>query len=155
METAGTVKPEALYERDETRWLDVMSELIRAGRLDEVDYPNLAEYLADMARRDRREVVSRLSVLIAHLLKWQYQPDRRSGSWRATVEVQRQELAGALLESGVLRHHAGEAMGRARVTPTGSGRHGRDGRAGCHLPGEECPYTLDDVLAGPIGSEGS
>src|SRR5438132_7503601 len=90
-----------LYERDETAWLEAMSELIRLGRLDEVDYPNLAEYLADMARRDRREVTSRLAVLIAYLLKWRYQREGRSGSWRGTVEVQRQELA-ELLESGVL-----------------------------------------------------
>ena len=98
----------ALYEQDETAWLDTMSELIRLGRFDEVDYPNLAEYLADMARRDRREVESRLTTLITHLLKWSHQPDRRSGSWRATIVEQRQELEG-LVGQGVLRNHA-EAM---------------------------------------------
>jgi hypothetical protein len=82
-----------------------MSELIRAGRLDEVDYANLAEYLADMARRDRREVESRLTVLITHILKWVHQPDRRSGSWRGTIIEQRQELEG-LVGRGVLRNHA-------------------------------------------------
>src|SRR3954454_5279931 len=70
----------ALYERDETAWLEVMAELIRDGRFGELDYENLGEYLADMARRDRREVESRLAVLIAHLLKWEHQPRRRSGA---------------------------------------------------------------------------
>src|SRR3954453_16491367 len=107
MARVETLKRNILYEQDETAWLETMSELIRMGRLEEVDYPNLAEYLADMARRDRREVTSRLAVLIAHLLKWDHQPERRSGSWRGTVEVQRQELA-ELLESRVLRTHAGE-----------------------------------------------
>src|SRR5260370_1122323 len=84
MTTAEAIPLGVLYERDETAWLEAMSELIRLGRLDEVDYPNLAEYLADMARRDRREVESRLTVLIAHALKWAYQTDHRSGNWRGT-----------------------------------------------------------------------
>jgi hypothetical protein len=88
-----------------------MTELVRDRRFSELDYENLGEYLADMARRDRREVESRLAVLIAHLRKWEHQPERRSGSWRATIEVQRQELV-RLLESGTLRHHAESVLGR-------------------------------------------
>lgn len=81
MTTAQALPPRVLYERDETAWLETMAELIRLGRLDEVDYPSLAEYLTDMARRDRREVESRLTLLIAHALKWAHQPDRQaSGS---------------------------------------------------------------------------
>src|SRR5262245_43304743 len=102
----------ALYETDETAWLEATADLIREGRLDQVDPVTLAEYLTDMARRDRREVSSRLAVLIAHLLKWRYQPDHRSGGWRGMVEVQRQELA-ELLESGVLRNHAAAVLAKA------------------------------------------
>src|SRR5580704_414853 len=105
------VLPE-LYEKDETAWLELMAELIRAGRLDELDYPHLREYLADMARRDRREVLSRLAVLIAHLLKWTYQSEKRSKSWQVTIVTQRQNLAD-LLESGVLRNHAVEVLPKA------------------------------------------
>jgi hypothetical protein len=112
MATVTAANLVVLYDQDETAWLEAMAELIRRGRLDEVDYANLAEYLADMARRDRREVSSRLAVLIAHLLKWRYQPERRSGDWRGTVEVQRQDLA-ELLESGVLRYHAGDVLAKA------------------------------------------
>jgi hypothetical protein len=81
-----------LYEHDETAWLEAMAELIRMGRLDELDYANLAEYLSDMARRDRREVESRLSGLLSHVLKWVHQTDGRSGSWKGTIIEQRQEL---------------------------------------------------------------
>src|SRR2546430_5252976 len=91
---AQALSPSVLYEQDETAWLEAMSELILLGRLDEVDYPNLAEYLADMARRDRREVESRLTVLITHVLKWVLQPDHRSGSWKGTIIEQRQEVGG-------------------------------------------------------------
>lgn len=94
-----------LYEVDETAWLEQTAELVRNNRLDELDHATLAEYLTDMAKRDRREVFSRLVVLLAHLLKWEHQPDHRSGSWLATVLEQQRELR-QLLESGTLRNHA-------------------------------------------------
>lgn len=139
-----------LYDQDETAWLEAMSELIRAGRLDEIDYPNLAEYLADMARRDRREVESRLTVLITHLLKWFHQPDRRSGSWRGTIVEQRQELEG-LVDRGVLRNHAEAVLEEAyhkaverAVAETG-------------LPAESfpttCSYSLDQLLSSDFLAE--
>src|SRR5947209_16808972 len=95
----------AFYDNDETTWLEQTDELVRSNRFDELDPTTLAEYLTDMARRDRREVFSRLVVLLTHLLKWEHQPDRRSGSWRGTIREQRRELR-QLLESGTLRNHA-------------------------------------------------
>jgi hypothetical protein len=103
---------EILYEQDETAWLEAMSALAAEGRLSEMDLRNLSEYLADMAKRDRREVFSRLVVLLTHLLKWEYQPDQRSGSWRGTIREQRRELR-QLLESGTLRQHAESVLAEA------------------------------------------
>lgn len=94
-----------LFETDETAWLEQTTALIRDGRFGEIDRETLAEYLSDMAKRDRREVFNRLVVLMVHLLKWDYQPDRRSGSWRGTIREQRRELR-QLLESGTLENHA-------------------------------------------------
>jgi hypothetical protein len=148
MATAASLA--ALYERDETAWLEAVSELIRLGRLDEVDFANLAEYLADMARRDRREVSSRLAVLIAHLLKWQHQPERRSGSWRGTIEVQRQELA-ELLESGVLRNHAADILGKSYAN--GARQAAAETGLAVATFQADCPYSLDDLLAGPLDAE--
>jgi hypothetical protein len=105
MASAETLDLSVLYERDETAWLDVMSALAAGGCHAEMDLRNLGEYLAEMARRDRREVFSRLVVLFTHLLKWEHQPERRSGSWRGTILEQRRELR-QLLESGTLRNHA-------------------------------------------------
>ena len=101
-----------LYETDETAWREASAELIRLGRLDALDYPHLAEYLTDMANRDRREVFSRLVVLLTHLLKWEHQPDRRGGSWRGTIREQRRELR-QLLASGTLRNHAAAVLSDA------------------------------------------
>ncbi len=101
-----------LYELDETAWLEATADLIRQGRVDSVDLHALAEYLTDMANRDRREVFSRLVVLLSHLLKWEYQPEHRSGSWQGTVLEQQRELR-QLLESGVLRNHAAAVLADA------------------------------------------
>lgn len=150
MTTAQALSPSVLYEQDETAWLEAMSELIRLGRLDEVDYPNLAEYLADMARRDRREVESRLTVLLTHALKWIYQPDHRSGSWRGTIIEQRQELEG-LVSRGVLRNHAEAVL--ADVYSKAIER----AAAETELPVERfpvaCSYTLEQLLSADLLAE--
>jgi hypothetical protein len=134
----------ALYEQDETAWLDAMAELARDGRVEDLDLSHLAEYLTDMARRDRREVESRLIVLIAHLLKWAHQPDKRSRSWRATIVEQRQELEGDA-GRGVLRNHAeavlAEAYSKAVERATAE-----TGLSRADFPAD-CPYTLDELLA--------
>jgi hypothetical protein len=144
MATMQTPVAGALYERDETAWLETMAELIRHGRLDEVDYPNLAEYLADMARRDRREVESRLTVLISHVLKWTYQPDRRSGSWKATIIAQRQELE-SLVSRGVLRKHAEAVL--ADVYDNAVERTAAETGLPPNTFPAACPYTLDQLLS--------
>jgi hypothetical protein len=94
-----------LYEADETAWLEAMAELIQQERWGDLDYAHLSDYLSDMARRDRREVESRLTTLLADLLKGTHQPRKRSRSWRSTIISQGQELE-SLAASGVLRNHA-------------------------------------------------
>src|SRR5579864_3548088 len=99
MSTIQTLPLPLLFERDETAWLEIMAQLAAQGRYTEMDHANLSEYLSDMAKRDRREVFSRLVTLLMHLLKWEHQPDHRSGSWQGTILEQRRELR-KLLESG-------------------------------------------------------
>lgn len=134
----------SLYESDETAWLEAMAELIQQSRLDELDYVHLAEYLADMARRDRREVESRLVVLITHLLKWTFQPKRRSRSWRATVVAQRRELTKDL-RRGVLRNHA-EAVLAETYEDAVQQAAAETGFSAEKFP-KECPYTLKQLLS--------
>ena len=112
MATAEALDLSVLYERDETAWLEAMSALAAGRRYAEMDYLHLSEYLADLAKRDRREVFSRLVVLLSDLLKWDHQPERRSGSWRGTIRKQRRELR-QLLESGTLRNHAAAVLANA------------------------------------------
>jgi hypothetical protein len=133
-----------LYESDETAWLEEMSRLIDERRYDELDYKNLSEYLIDMAKRDRREVLHRLTTLLEHMLKWDHQPSMRSRSWELTTKVQRQEL-NDLCESQTLKNHALEILNKAyaRARDRAASETGlTEGR----FP-RECPYTLDDLLS--------
>lgn len=133
----------ALYLADETAWLEQTADLARAGRLGEVDPATLAEYLTDMANRDRREVYSRLVVLLSHLLKWDYQPDRRSGSWRGTIREQRRELR-QLLESGTLRRHAEAVFADAYAEARGQAADETELAVGT-FPADS-PWDLDGAL---------
>jgi hypothetical protein len=116
-----------------------------------MDYPHLSEYLADMARRDRREVFSRLVVLLCHLLKWEHQPDSRCGSWRGTIREQRRELR-QLLESGTLRNHAEAVLADANAEAR---RQAADETELCHdvFPAKDA-RSLGELLAEPDAGMG-
>ena len=144
--------PPSLYLSDETAWLDLTAELVRAGRFDQVDAANLAEFLTDMARRDRKEVTNRLIVLLCHLLKWDYQPDHRSKFWMSTILEQQRELL-LDLEGGSLRTHAisvfAQAYERARKEAMAETSLDRSA-----FP-ESCPWDLDAALADRFEKNGA
>jgi hypothetical protein len=133
-----------LYETDETAWLERMSKLIEERRYKELDYKHLSEYLLDMAKRDRREVSCRLKTLLMHLLKWDYQPRKRSRSWEVTIMNQRYELAEEL-ESQTLKNHALDVLPKAYAQAVKLAAK-ETGLSSEKFP-EQCPYTLDDVLS--------
>ena len=139
-----------LYEADETAWLEAMADLIEQGRCEDLDYPHLKEYLNDMARRDRREVKSRLTTLLAHVLKWVHQPDHRSRSWRSTIIEQRQELAD-LAAHGVLLNHA-EAILADSYAEAVERTAAETGQPSDSYA-VECPYTLDQLMSPDFPAE--
>lgn len=99
----SSVTSASLYEQDYWLWLETTAKLLRSGRLHEVDVDNLAEEIEDMGRSEKRSVESNLEVVLMHLLKYKYQPARRSSSWRYTLLEHRNRLRKALRESPSLR----------------------------------------------------
>ena len=81
------------YETDVVAWSSEQARLIRAGQFDQLDLEHIAEEIEDVGKSEQRELASRMAVLIAHLLKWQYQPERQSASWKRTIKEQRRALA--------------------------------------------------------------
>ena len=83
----------SLYDKDVLAWSIEQAALLRERRWSALDIENLAEEIEDVGNSVRRELGSRMAVLIAHLLKWQFQPQLRSNSWLKTITVQRTRIA--------------------------------------------------------------
>ena len=77
------------YDTDVVAWANEQAALIRAGRFDQLDLKHIAEEIEDVGRSEQRELASRMAVLLMHLLKWQFQPQKRSNSWTRTIKEQR------------------------------------------------------------------
>ena len=110
-----------LYQTDYAQWTQRNAELLRAGRFEELDIEHLLDELSDMSKSDRRELHTRLLVLLAHLLKWEFQYPILSErwrefdgrSWRATIIEQRDQIAGLLQASPGLKSLLDEAIASA------------------------------------------
>jgi hypothetical protein len=92
-----------LYEGDVVAWAYEQAALLRSGRLDCIDALNIAEEIEAVAKSEKRELASRFAVLLCHLLKWQYQPARRSQSWQRTMRDQRAAIADVLAQMPSLK----------------------------------------------------
>lgn len=101
--------PAGLYQRDMHAWTQQTAELLRQGRFHEVDVEHLVEELETMGRRDRQELISRLKILLARLLKWQCQPEHRSSSWRGSILEQRLRIRDLLHDCPSLKPFLHEA----------------------------------------------
>ena len=102
-----------LYEHDFYAWANQQAALLRAGDLSVADIEHIAEEIESMGKTEKRELVSRLSLLLMHLLKWQVQPERRGRSWRSTVTIQRHALADHLTDNPSLRSSLDQTLVRA------------------------------------------
>jgi hypothetical protein len=94
----------SLYDSDFYLWTQQAAESLRSGNLAPDDLERAAEEIADMGKRDRRELQSRMMVLVMHLIKWAAQPQLREAStWLATINEQRTQIEGVLAQSPSLR----------------------------------------------------
>ncbi|AZO17318.1 MAG: DUF29 family protein [Mesorhizobium sp.] len=101
------------YEADFVQWCAEQGSLLREGRLSELDRENLAEEIESLGRRDKREIRSRMEVLITHLLKWEFQPGHRCHSWQASISEQRTWIDGIIKDSPSLRRYPAQIFEEA------------------------------------------
>ena len=133
------------YDDDFYAWSMEQVELLRSGELSEIDAANIAEELESMGKNNRRELGSRLAVLLMHLLKWRYQPNRRSPSWATTVRDQRDEIEAILVDSPSLRPVMRDTLS-AIYTRARRRAIGETGLPEATFPAD-CPFTPDEILA--------
>jgi hypothetical protein len=94
-----------LYETDFNLWLEEIATLLRAGKLDKLDIANLVEEIVSLSRREQDAVESNLIRVLQHLLKWNYQPHKRSSSWAYTIFEHSRRLNKAFQHSPSLKRH--------------------------------------------------
>ena len=133
-----------LYETDYLQWIETTAEKLHSRDYANVDWDNLIEEIEDMGRSERRSLESNLIVVLLHLLKWQYQPERRSGSWEASIIEHRRRIKKALKESPSLQPYLESIFAEAYVEAV------KQAKAETGLPLEafplQCPYKLTAVV---------
>jgi len=133
-----------LYKSDFHAWTQRAAALVREHKLDELNLDDLAEELDSMGAKERRELMNRLDILLAHLLKWEHQPDHRTSSWDGTIREQRRQIAREIKLSPSLKPFLPEAL--AEVYPDAVERAGYETGLAEHLFPRGCPYSLEQIL---------
>lgn len=102
-----------LYEQDYYHWLTQTALLLQRRDFDQLDLAHLIDEIEDMGRSERRSLESNLRVVLTHLLKWKYQPQQRSGSWRGSIAEHRIRIRKILKDSPSLSNHLVEVLAEA------------------------------------------
>lgn len=134
----------ATYNTDFYAWTQEQAQFLRDQAWDKLDLPNLIEELESLGKQQHQELRNRLSVLMGHLLKWEYQPEGRSASWLITLQVQRQDVLDLLEENPSLKPYLAEAISKSYL------RALQLALEETKLPRKtfpkECPYSLEQIL---------
>ena len=101
-----------LYETDLYAWTQQQAKFLLTGQWQDLDQENLGEEIAALGKQQRQELRNRLGILIGHLLKWDYQPQLRGKSWKATIREQRDEIIDILESNPSLKPYLEETIAK-------------------------------------------
>ncbi len=137
---------DSLYDRDLALWSQEQALLLEQRRFAELDLQNLIDEVKSVGSFDRREIRNRLEVLIAHLLKWRFQPGRRTSSWERTIREQRRALSSIIEDSPSLQHYPADAL--SRIYPAAHAQAADESGIDFTLFPDVSPFTIEQVLDG-------
>jgi hypothetical protein len=132
------------YDQDFYSWIYKNIDLLKQRKFSEIDVDILIDELESMAKRDRRELTNRLMILIAHLLKWQFQPEQRSGSWQGSIDEQRIKITKQIEESPSLKNQLNEGIKVA--FPDALKLAIKETKLSSKIFPKECPYSIEQLL---------
>ena len=132
------------YATDFNLWVQQTARLLREHRWQDIDLENLVEELEDLGKSERRGITSQLTRLLLHLLKWHYQPQRRSDSWLDSITDARLQIELAVKDSPSLKGYPSEQLNQSYQ----KARHSASKQTGLPVSifPEECPYLLENIL---------
>jgi hypothetical protein len=131
------------YETDFYQWTQQQAALIRQGQFSELDTAHLIDEIEDMGASNRRALGSHVENILMHLLKWQYQPDRRSNSWKSSILKGRNAVDRLLEDSPSLAPQL-PALVTAEYRRARKEAESETGLALATFP-EQCPFTVDQI----------
>jgi len=133
-----------LYDRDYLAWLEETIAQLRSHNYNDVDWDNLIEEIEDMGRRERHSLENNFVVVLLHLLKWEFQPKWRTGSWEGSIIEHRRRIRRALKSSPSLQNYLASVVDECYASAR------KQARAETQLSLEvfpvECPYAIADIL---------
>ncbi len=132
------------YEADYAAWLEHQVGLLKAGRWSEVDKDNLLDEVESLGRSAFRSFVSAIEIVIAHMLKWDHQPERRSRSWQGSILEHRRRIEDELEDSPSYSARIEEAI--AKAYRTAAPRAVRESSLPLETFPTACPYNWDDIM---------
>ena len=133
-----------LYTSDFHAWTQEQVNLLKTQQWDTLDTVNLIEELETLGRKERQEFRNRLAVLLGHLLKWQFQAQKRSSSWLSTIREQRIQIKLLLQDSPSLKLYLEEVF--LTAYELGLALAIRETQLGQQVFPEICPYTCEQTL---------
>lgn len=133
-----------LYEQDFNAWISAQIHLLEQGKVNEIDILHLIDELADMGKSHLNELENRFVVLIAHLLKWQFQADKQSSSWRGSISEQRIQIGRLLRKNPSLKTKMQAAINDAY--PDALELAIEETQLNKKVFPENCPYTTEQLL---------
>ena len=139
--------PDESYEGDFYEWSLAQARALRDRQPKALDWENLAEEIESLGRSDKRQVRSRLQVILVHLLKWQLQIEHRSISWRGTINTQRNDLEWVLEDSPSLRRMVPALLSEAYIRARREAADEMDLiPAAARMIPQTCPFSAEQVL---------
>ena len=132
------------YDADYYQWTNTQAELLRSGNLSDADIDNIAEEIESMGKREKRELISRLKILMVHLLKWEYQPSFQSKSWQSIIKEQRLEIHNHLEDNPSLQTKLAEIISRSYSLAII--KAGRETGLDESVFPQSCPYSFLEVM---------
>ncbi|MFB2978804.1 DUF29 domain-containing protein [Microseira sp. BLCC-F43] len=133
-----------LYETDFYAWTQEQVSLLKDRQWERLDTVNLIEEIEALGRKERQELRNRLGLLLGHLLKWHFQPEKRSNSWLGTIREQRVQIRLLLQDNPSLKSYLNEVF--LAAYELGIALAIRETRLGEQIFPEVCPYTLEQTM---------
>ncbi|MBC7882947.1 MAG: DUF29 domain-containing protein [Anaerolineae bacterium] len=134
-----------LYQQDFQQWISVQADALRKHAWEQIDIENLVEEIESLGKQQHQELRNRLRILLAHLLKWEYQAEKRSRSWQSTIREQREQIEDLLSDSPSLKAYLEEALEISYSR--GLALAVDETELDAEVFPLKCPYTLEEVLS--------